>query len=270
MDANTKCIDGQCDCVPEYGSQTCDCELGFYLLNGQCTECNCNINGVSYENWTILSQFDQLHLPCEDTTGNCIGQCHPGYTGSKCDTCAENYEIGYNLSTFFRTEFVTCRKSCPEGYDLPNQGFFMDFPYNITNFDYYDDFQANQSHDQHYNTYPHLCFFASSESLDYNSAKAACAAKSNGILFEPKSQNSLEAVIVEAEVSEEYWIGITFDGNWQYDSNAEMVLWFDGINGSEFSCANAHINSDEVLTINGDCNEAKKYICQTVSIVDQL
>ena len=115
-----------------------------------------------------MSQFDQLHLPCEDTTGNCIGQCHPGYTGSKCDTCAENYEIGYNLSTFFRTEFVTCRKSCPEGYDLPNQGFFMDFPYNITNFDYYDDFQANQSHDQHYNTYPHLCFFASSESLDYN------------------------------------------------------------------------------------------------------
>ena len=146
----------------------------------------------------------------------------------------------------------------------------MDFPYNITNFDYYDDFQANQSHDQHYNTYPHLCFFASSESLDYNSAKASCAAKSNGILFEPKNQNSLEAIIVEAEVSEEYWIGITFDGNWQYDSNAEMVLWFDGINDSEFSCVNAHINSDEVLTINGDCNEAKKYICQTVSIVDQL
>lgn len=49
-----------------------------------------------------------------------------------------------------------------------------------------------------------------------------------------------------------------------------MVSWFDGINGSELSCANALFNSDEVLTINGDCNEAKKYICQIVSIVDQL
>ena len=89
--------------------------------------------------------------------------------------------------------------------------------------------------------------------------------------FITKAKLSLVAceIIVEAEVSEESWIGITFDGNWQYDSNAEMVSWFDGTNGSDLSCANALFNA-EVLTSKGNCNEAKKYVYQALSIVDQL
>ena len=249
IEGNASCIDGQCDCATGYGSQTCDCELGFYLLNGQCTECNCNVNGVFYENWTVLSQFNEIHLPCEDTTGNCIGQCHPGYTGSKCDTCAENYEIGYDLSEFFNTEFVTCRKSCPDGYDVPNQGLFLDFPYNITNLDYFDDSQTNQTHDQHYNSYPHLCFLASSDSLNFEAAKTSCALKSNGILFQPETEDSLEAVVSQTEIQQEYW----------YD------------NGSENTCTTVLFSTDDdVITTNTDCLEARKYLCQTLSIVDQL
>ena len=49
--------------------------------------------------------------------------------------------------------------------------------------------------------------------MNFEAAKTSCASRSNGILFQPETEDSLEAVVSQTEIQQEYW----------YDNGSENI-----------------------------------------------
>ena len=67
------------------------------------TACDCNLFGVYIDNWDFgVQKFNDTQYHCDDGTGDC-GLCHVGFTGLKCDICANDFEY-YDFYSYDYTE----------------------------------------------------------------------------------------------------------------------------------------------------------------------